>query len=83
MEVRPIAALAIPTNKRLCRMQQRHRPLAHPLTSDGGTVPRKCDPKQSFLHQSTLDQMAAEKKELTMKMEKVISEIGEKLGSVL
>ena len=47
MEVRPIAALAIPTNKRLCRMQQRHRPLAHPLTSDGGTVPRKCDPKQA------------------------------------
>ena len=47
MEVCPIAALAIPTNKRLCRMQQRHRPLAHPLTSDGGTVPRKCDPKQA------------------------------------
>ena len=29
--------------------------------------------KQSMLHQSALDQMAAEKKELTMKMEKVIS----------
>ena len=29
--------------------------------------------KQPLLHKSTLDQMAAEKKELTMKMEKVIS----------
>mmetsp|Transcript_14629 Transcript_14629/g.26491 ORF Transcript_14629/g.26491 Transcript_14629/m.26491 type:complete len:116 (-) Transcript_14629:255-602(-) len=83
MEVRPIAALAIPMNKRLCRMQRRHRPLPHPLTSDGGTVSRKCDPKQSLMHQSTLDQISAEKKELTMKMEKVISEMGEKLGSVL
>ena len=35
--------------------------------------------EQSLLHQSTLDQMAAEKKELTMKMENVASD-GRKVG---